>query len=75
MTQKQARIIEAISAVNGSSLSEDGARTISQLLDLMGRLSQAQREAAFQVLCDYYCPNCGVEQPLGDCQCIDEAIQ
>lgn len=35
----------------------------------METLSQRQRLVVYQVLTDFFCPGCGIEQPYGDCQC------
>lgn len=65
---------DVVMGLNGEdSFSDDGADAVETLKEQMEAMTQRQRVVVFQVLCDFYCPRCGVDQPEGDCQCGADA--
>lgn len=56
-------------SLNGRESLGDAQDTVELLLEQMDKLNQNQRITVFQILGDFFCPRCGVEQPKGDCQC------
>jgi len=55
--------------VLGSFPHQSTSKVVLSLVEWLGTLSADQRATCFQVLVDFYCPRCGIEQPEGDCQC------
>jgi hypothetical protein len=59
-------------AINGNDMPDEACDAVQALIDVMESISQDQRITCFEMLGDYFCTRCGIEQPLGDCQCGDE---
>lgn len=63
------RIVLTIAANGDEPLGEPAENAVDALMEAMNNLSPAQRVTIFQILHDYFCWRCGIEQPPGDCQC------
>jgi hypothetical protein len=54
---------------NGDDMPENACDAVQALIDAMDSLSPYQRITCYDMLSDYFCTRCGIEQPPGDCQC------
>ena len=54
---------------NGDDLPDDAYDAMNALRVRMDTLTNRQRVVIFQVLTDFFCQRCGVDQPPGDCRC------
>lgn len=52
-----------IAAATGCTLA------VADFVEYMATMTPEQRVRTFQILGDYFCQTCGVEQPPGDCMC------
>jgi hypothetical protein len=66
--------LDMVVAMNGVDPIGDPLETVQQLIREMAGLQLLQRVTVFQILGDYFCRRCGVEQPPGDCHCGDAPI-
>lgn len=66
---KGVAIRKSIMAANGISMPDDDFDAIELLRSHMESMTPTQRVGVFQVLTDFFCPRCGIDQPYGDCQC------
>lgn len=66
------KVIERINAANGNAPFSDETRDALQgMLNALKHTSREDRVVIFQILTDHYCPHCGIDQPLGDCHCLE----
>lgn len=65
--------IAATVVLNGQAPIGKAQQTVEVLIRQLAPLSLNQRIAVIQILGDFYCLQCGTEQPPGDCQCRTRA--
>src|SRR5690606_33301880 len=58
-----------LTASGREPISDEAEQAADTMREAMERMTSRERVVAFQVLTDYFCPHCGIEQPPGDCQC------
>jgi len=61
-----------LAMTSGGPISVAAESVIDTFREAMAGMTQRERVVAFQVLGDFYCQRCGVDQPYGDCQCRKE---
>lgn len=62
-------INDTLASCEKEALSEAAEDAIDAMREAMERMTQRERVVSFQVLGDFYCHRCGIDQPEGDCQC------
>lgn len=60
-------------ALTGDDLTDEAQDALDALLEAMNSLTLRQRCCVYNVLSDFFCLGCGIDQPPGDCQCRSSA--
>lgn len=62
--------VEHVMELNGNEpFSDEQSSALDALMERMNAMTAEQRVVVFQILGDFFCDGCGIEQPPGDCQC------